>query len=139
MNATVLIEKTMAETIVADPPAVPDVGIDERVLAGAALLDEAVPGWANRINLAWFDLSNGDRCVLGQVYGDAWADDDDWFGGTGYGRGCYRLGLKFAVEKQEVGFLWRDDPDPDGDEDRDLDRLEQDWRLVIAERQGAAA
>jgi hypothetical protein len=41
---------------------------DRRVKAGAALLDERMPGWAERIELAQLDLSSEWKCVLGQLF-----------------------------------------------------------------------
>ena len=43
--------------------------VAERVARGAALLDEKVPGWRERINLDTFAISSCERCILGQVYG----------------------------------------------------------------------
>lgn len=40
------------------------------VANGVAFLDARVPGWHNRIDLKTFDITDGRRCVLGQVYGD---------------------------------------------------------------------
>lgn len=36
---------------------------------GAALLDERMPGWADRIDLATLGMASMGRCVLGQLYG----------------------------------------------------------------------
>lgn len=41
----------------------------DRVRAGAAWLDTDKPGWAAAINPKTLDLSQGDRCILGQLYG----------------------------------------------------------------------
>lgn len=35
---------------------------------GAALLDEEIPGWADRIDLPTLDLGSCTRCVLGQLF-----------------------------------------------------------------------
>jgi hypothetical protein len=40
----------------------------ERVQLGANLLDERVPGWAARVNLDTFNITNEHECVLAQVY-----------------------------------------------------------------------
>lgn len=40
----------------------------ERVGAGARWLDEHVPGWEHRIDLAKLDLKDTCLCVLGQVF-----------------------------------------------------------------------
>lgn len=42
---------------------------EERVLLGAKLLDERIPGWADRIDLDEFWMSSSCQCVLGQVSG----------------------------------------------------------------------
>jgi len=41
-----------------------------RIERGAALLDDKVPGWQDKIDLATLDMSNCANCVVGQVYGD---------------------------------------------------------------------
>ena len=38
---------------------------------GAALLDNAYPGWAGKINIETLDLSGARMCVLGQLYGSS--------------------------------------------------------------------
>lgn len=43
--------------------------IAERVAAGAAWLDENVPDWVERIDLARLDVSDCVDCVLGQLFG----------------------------------------------------------------------
>ncbi len=40
----------------------------ERVARGATLLDEKMPGWAERIKLNELVLHNPCRCVLGQLF-----------------------------------------------------------------------
>lgn len=40
-----------------------------RVRKGAALLDERVPGWADRVNRLRLAVSDGNACVLAQVTG----------------------------------------------------------------------
>jgi hypothetical protein len=42
--------------------------VAERVAAGVAYLDEREPGWAAQIDLEVLDLSDCDRCVIGQLY-----------------------------------------------------------------------
>ena len=43
--------------------------IAERVASGAALLDERMPGWHQRIDLDTLDIDSCKNCVLGQIYG----------------------------------------------------------------------
>jgi len=40
-----------------------------RVRAGVKLLDEELPGWEQRMNLASFDVWLARSCVLGQLFG----------------------------------------------------------------------
>lgn len=44
--------------------------IQERVARGVALLDATEPGWVHRINTEKLDVSHGEACVLGQLYGN---------------------------------------------------------------------
>ncbi|HEY3924762.1 MAG TPA: hypothetical protein VGL75_09375 [Acidothermaceae bacterium] len=43
---------------------------DRRVALGAALLDGALPDWAQRIDLGKLDVSDTDTCVLGQLFAE---------------------------------------------------------------------
>lgn len=68
-----------------------DARIVQNVERGLARLrDEFGDGWVERIDPARLDLSDGSRCVLGQVYG-------------GYMSGLYELNLGDA-EAREFGF-----------------------------------
>jgi hypothetical protein len=42
--------------------------IESRVAAGAAWLDERVPGWTDRVALSYLNINSPFSCVLGQVY-----------------------------------------------------------------------
>lgn len=44
--------------------------VEERVMRGARLLDEKVPGWEEKVNLKFLDMGDSFCCVLGQVYDD---------------------------------------------------------------------
>lgn len=57
---------------------------ESRIDCGAALLDQRVPGWADRVSLERFDIRSDRRCVLGQLYGD-------------YDTGLHELGLYSGV------------------------------------------
>jgi hypothetical protein len=48
--------------------------IEQRVAAGAALLDRVVPGWASRVNVETLAMWDPSRCIIGQVVanGDAY-------------------------------------------------------------------
>lgn len=54
------------------------IGNDTSVLAAALILDAALPGWHNRIDLSKFDINHNSNCVLGQLFGS-------------YGKGFYEL------------------------------------------------
>ena len=41
----------------------------ERVKTGAAVLDRIVPGWHDRVDLGKLKMSNGQLCMLGQLFG----------------------------------------------------------------------
>lgn len=45
-----------------------------RVERGSAWLDEQYPGWFASIDLMSLDVAHGDKCVLGQVFGQLPAD-----------------------------------------------------------------
>jgi hypothetical protein len=40
-----------------------------RAAQGARFLDGFTPGWADEIDPQQLDIADGDRCVLGQLYG----------------------------------------------------------------------
>lgn len=46
----------------------PSAVIPGSAARGAAFLDEHVPGWADRIDLAALDLDSCTKCVLGQLF-----------------------------------------------------------------------
>ncbi len=123
-----IVEHRMAESIVADPPAVatPEGALDPRVLAGAALLDVEAPGWADRINLRLFNLHSAQACVCGQVFADEAADHGS---GWDYAWSVYHDEDAEDAFGLSYGFLGAED-----DED-DWTLLSADWRALIAERQ----
>jgi hypothetical protein len=45
------------------------VSLTSPVVEGAKLLDLAIPGWWDNVNLTTFDMSDADFCVLGQNAG----------------------------------------------------------------------
>ncbi|GAA4626729.1 hypothetical protein GCM10023196_036150 [Actinoallomurus vinaceus] len=54
--------------------------IPERVAKGAALLDEKLPGWHDRIDLDQLRLSSPCNCILGQTWdGEVEHGDDPFF------------------------------------------------------------
>lgn len=48
-----------------------------RAAAGAAFLDEHMPGWAGRIDLGTLDMAGCRTCILGQLTGDYCRAADD--------------------------------------------------------------
>jgi len=94
--------------------------IAERVAAGAALLDEREPGWAERLDLDRLDIMSSCDCVVGQRHG-------------GYGAGLTALGLveESSARDVELGFHW-------GARFEDIDPLNAAWRALITERRAAA-
>lgn len=71
-----------------------------RAWRGARLLDRERPGWALDVdtNILW--MSDGNRCILGQLYG-------------GYGRGLHQLDLA-GVEGRAVVFGFTQPPKAKG-------------------------
>lgn len=100
----------------------------ERVAKGAALLDERLPGWWNKVDTKNLDTGDLDHCVLGQLYGD-------------YVRGILSLlGLVAPDRPSGLGFdmktnlvqppnmtLWR----------REAEALNQEWVKAIEARRAA--
>ena len=90
--------------------------VAESVARGAALLDEKLPGWDERIDLADLQLASCYRCVLGQLFARSPIPAGTC---SPYGLGIWVLGIRGS----RYGF--------DGD---DADQLNAEWRRVIAER-----
>jgi hypothetical protein len=61
---------------------------EDRVERGAALLDEACPGWERQIDPRLLRMESCDRCILGQLYGH------------------YVLGLSCVLEPQPGNVLF---------------------------------
>lgn len=96
-------------------PAPKILTVDERVQAGAALLDARDPGWAQRLprlsRLAQ-GAGSGANCVLGQLYGHVWS-------------GPGRLGIR-VVDMEAYGFAeW---------ERGQVGQCNAAWRREILER-----
>jgi hypothetical protein len=99
--------------------------VAERVARGAELLDEKVPGWAERISVAELDLSSCSSCVIGQLFAT------EAFNGAGLWPSGYDFGVQIiGVNGWEswYGFDRRfSDTEP-------WSELNDEWRRVIAER-----
>lgn len=95
-----------------------------RVRRGVALLDEKVPGWHNRIDVATLELGDTRCCVVGQLMPE-----------TSFWTLCYSdwLGLHGRTEFEAHGFdveaysRWSE-----------FDALTRLWRFVVRRRQAAA-
>jgi hypothetical protein len=94
--------------------------IEARVRRGAALLDERVPGWMERINLERLRLEDCRACVLGQLYG-------------GFGAGLRALDLHWP-DPETLGFCKAGRPT-----DSNYLRLTAAWRALISERRASDA
>jgi hypothetical protein len=113
----------------------------ERVVRGAALLDERMPGWEAKIDLDRLDLNSAWDCVLGQLYGQ---DDRN-----GYDRGKLMLDMSLPIAADH-GFSQFGPGCPRtralGDQDRDellaineaYRELTNTWRDLILSRRAAA-
>jgi hypothetical protein len=105
--------------------------ITERVAAGAALLDERLPGWADKIDLTRLDLSSDCNCILGQHY-------------QGHPNPISRFGQVANslcipdADCELLGFFCAraEDGTPAGD--AEYAALTAEWRAVIAARRGVA-
>lgn len=97
---------------------------------GAALLDRIQPNWASRVNPETLDIQFGDRCVLGQVFGDYWDALSDL--GLTHGESD-SLGFGLAAE---VGLLDNDDFSF-ALRDQCWKALRDEWLTLVQERIGA--
>jgi len=84
--------------------------VEERVAAGAALLDERKPDWFKSIDCAALEISSCNRCICGQLYGD-------------YSTGTGALGV--AARASEYGFVVNGGT---------ADEFNEAWREAIAQR-----
>lgn len=106
--------------------------IAERVAAGAALLDEHVPGWDRRINLVLLDLPDTCNCVLGQLFPPPSPISIGEDGDDGYWRGLRDIDLRiFTFDRAcELGFA--------AELLGGYLPLEAEWVRVITERRAAS-
>lgn len=108
----------------------PDRGSAEsRVAVGAALLDQTVPGWWQRVDLETLDICRYNRCVLGQLFGD-------WIVGLDALFGTMPAGAEWVAAEQ-AGF-WVNEHQPDGEcTDVSMPRyaaLTEQWRAAVVAR-----
>jgi hypothetical protein len=104
--------------------AIETVPLWQRVEAGAAWLDENMPGWVDVIDLDTLDLASGCSCVLGQLAADVQQ-------GAGYGafrgREAKHLGLPYltSFEAERLGFV---------NSKNEYDELNELWTALISRR-----
>ena len=111
-------------TTIPEPQVTLPAVLDPRVVRGAELLDERMPGWPLMIDLDAFELANGAKCVLGQI--GLCVYDKAEYGATG----DRLLGDAWGPEAYAHGFLGSCVTNGEGD----WQRLDQDWRLAILAR-----
>lgn len=88
--------------------------VQDRVATGAALLDEQMPDWVERIDLGRLDVESPCRCVLGQLFGDyadGWAVLSDFT--------SLSQAISHGFEADSVEY----------------DELTAEWRALIEQRQ----
>lgn len=106
--------------------------IETRVARGAALLDEKLPGWVDRIDLDKLDIGNPCQCVLGQTWaGDVHPDSNEYL----------------AHADDLFGHSWDDDTGSNSVDIRhgfnafwreDAAALAAEWRRVIEARRSGS-
>ncbi len=62
-----------------------------QVANGMKLLDRVLPGWTNKVDLDVLDVSRGDTCVIGQLYGK-------------FSKGRYELRNEIDTDTDDFGF-----------------------------------
>src|SRR2546423_13097651 len=87
---------------------------EEAVSFGVALLDEHAPDWAEAIDVDTLTMSEGNRCVLGQLFGS-------------YEKGCDVLGI-YEDAPERCGF------NAIGDELSPWEPLQDEWTRGIRGR-----
>ena len=109
--------------------------IEVRVARGAALLDEKLPGWADRIDLDRLDLGSPCRCILGQTWDEGRYDDDDPY--------FMHVRSLFGTYDQQrdagLGFNINFGAKLLREMDAEYAELTAEWRRVIEARREAAA
>lgn len=105
---------------------------EKKIDRGVELMDKVNPEWVCKINLDVFDISNGETCVLGQIYraeyqeieryqyGEIEVDPKENFANP------YSLGLKRLKLKNGSKFGFHV-----GNGDRFWANLNQEWKQMI--------
>ena len=106
-----------------EPPSPrPPLNVTPNVARGVEYLDREVPGWHDRINLRTLNMSNGERCIVGQLFGNY----EQWLWGIGSPMTAGALGFAMAGYPCEV-YDYYDSMDI-------YSELDREWRKVITER-----
>jgi hypothetical protein len=109
--------------------------IAERVAAGAALLDEKLPGWDKDIDLGFLDLASPCRCILGQLHYDEGRPARSFDAGlSSLGLFPYSNAVKLGFNVEPAMPAGEDDEDP---EDAEFAALTEEWRRLILARREA--
>jgi len=97
--------------------------IEQRVADGIKLLDEKVPDWRSKIDLATLKLSHPDRCILGQL-----GADRIFLGqlGASFSKGLSLVGLKIGDSANQAAYGF--ESEYDGDE---YDELQEEWESAL--------
>lgn len=100
---------------------------EAEIARGMAWLDAERPGWRERLDRTRLDMSNPDRCPLGQEFGSSRPD------GTGY----YYAVATFDFDPVALGFTvelsrshWKEELERDVSRYRQLTR---EWLEALAE------
>lgn len=99
------------------------MSVSKRVKGGAALLDEKVPEWYNKVNLDSLNMNSYTNCVLGQCFPGMSYFEEVW----------PKLGIEGDEMEEELGFalpvIRRD-----SEVNKLYGNLTQEWTKVILER-----
>lgn len=74
----------------------------EQVIKGAAVLDEKVPGWRDKIDPDTLDLESLEDCVLGQLFPLEESERMDY--GTAWGKGMKTLFPNYLDTNEHIEY-----------------------------------
>lgn len=103
--------------------------IETRVARGVALLDEKLPGWWQRIDLARLNLGSPCNCILGQEFASHEDVDGDWWTG-------YEVAQDVLLDYRDATTFGFDLKFADS---CDFPSLTAEWKRVILARRGGEA
>jgi hypothetical protein len=87
--------------------------LEQNVPRGAAWLDKAEPGWADKIDTATLDLNSCHYCMMGQLHGDYWKfmdetqRSDKWAERHGFYYNLIERGMRYKLS-HEVHVYMKD-------------------------------